>query len=68
MKIIIDIEAITTDAKDDYREDEQADLADAPMTDIHDYSSNAVQSYLDNLMAELQQSLTDIIEQEVQTS
>jgi hypothetical protein len=66
MKIIIDIEAITTDAKDDYWEDEQAKLADAPMTDIHDYASNAVQSYLDNLMAELQQSLTDEVESEVQ--
>jgi hypothetical protein len=64
MKIVIDINAIADEAREDYRISSGADgpLRDAPMAEISDYVMFAVGDYLRNIADELEQQLQDVVE------
>lgn len=66
MNYHIDIDAIASSAILSYRNDEEKDIREAPMTDIADYAAAAVHDFMEDFIEEMTQTLSDLVEQEIQ--
>ncbi len=66
MNYHIDIGDIASAATWAYRNDEEKDLREATMTDIADYAAAAVHDFIEDFIEEMTQTLSDLVEQEIQ--